>query len=175
MMTTLKAALIAAIGAFAGASASAAVIDAPVPDSLIVDFGGDEWVWASYCSPTGCTGGSFGVLDLSFQGPLGWRIPTLDEITGAVNAVGGPSGWLSLFATANCAAQYFLADAGSRNTCDSADVTGGAIFNFDSAFLGNDNVETFLTRGGAVVIPVPAALPLMLTGLAAFGFLRRRA
>lgn len=56
----------------------AAIIDAPVPVNAYITLNGGDWAWASPCSGDIC-GFGFG-LDLSFQGPLGWHIPSAAEL-----------------------------------------------------------------------------------------------
>lgn len=75
--------LAAALGA--AAVPAAAAINLPVPANAYITFGGLDWAWASPCSPTGCAGGQ-DPLDLSFQGTLGWRLPTAAELAAGPSA-----------------------------------------------------------------------------------------
>ncbi|MCG6882753.1 MAG: VPLPA-CTERM sorting domain-containing protein [Silicimonas sp.] len=175
------AACAAAVLAF-GTVAKAATIDAAVPSGFIESVGGNEWVWGSRCSPGGCSGGTLEPLDLSFQGSQGWRIPTVGEITGAINSV-GLSSWSSMFVAVGCAAKYFTSYTDS--TCSSVDINLGNIYNYAQApDAGNENLDLFLVRSldkptdpnpdQPSDVPVPASLPLLLAGVAGFGLMRRR-
>jgi len=84
----VKSALGAAVAAVSLASpATAALVNAPLPTNAFIHFGGLDWAWAS---PLPADGGGFGAgyqIDLSFQAPLGWRLPTLAELAAAPDAV----------------------------------------------------------------------------------------
>jgi hypothetical protein len=164
---TFKHALVAAgllvAGVFGSTTESRAVTLAAVPDNLIVNHSGLEWVCASPCSG-GCS-----TIDFSFQGPLGWRFateaefllhPVLDSFVDALQ----PSGY-------KCAAEYFDSD---YIHCDPSDFENGAL----TSLPNDDSWDTLLVRDqlGATAIPVPAALPLLLSGLLGLGALgvRRR-
>lgn len=158
-----------------GTGAIAATIDAPVPSSLIKNVLGSEWAWASPCDPTtGCLGTY--PFDLSFQGPLGWAIPTAPQITTAIDSVGGTASWASLFSDANCAIQYFTNDTFNtgRTDCDITDVQDGFIWNYN----GNQEIrmETFVVRTDTPPppIPLPGAFVLMLGAIGALMGLRRK-
>jgi hypothetical protein len=60
--------------------ASAALVNTSVPANAFINFNGLDWAWAF---PLPADQG----LDLSFQAPLGWRLPTLAEIGAAPDAV----------------------------------------------------------------------------------------
>ena len=61
---------------FSAATASAMPINIAVPANALIQHNGKEWAWAAPCNPILP---SCGVIDLTFQGPLGWHIPTAAE------------------------------------------------------------------------------------------------
>lgn len=73
-----KSLLFAALVAFGLAStASASIINAPVPSNAYITIGGLDWAWAN---PLPADSGTF---DLSYQSQFGWRIPTAAELLSA--------------------------------------------------------------------------------------------
>ncbi len=146
---------------FLGASSAQAIpVHAPVTSDLIVTSSGLEWVWASPCSG-GCS-----TIDFSFQGPLGWRFATSSEFL--LHPV------FAAFVDANqplgikCASKYFDT---IWTHCDARD------FSYYGAVVSQpngNNYETLLVRSSVSAVPVPAALPLLVTGLAGFAAVRRR-
>src|SRR3990170_6804097 len=76
LLILFAAMVIAAFGTFT--NARAAILDAPVPDNAYISLNGLDWAWAAPCSDVNC-GSGFG-LDLSFQGLLGWYIPSAAEL-----------------------------------------------------------------------------------------------
>jgi hypothetical protein len=81
-----RSALGAAVVAFSLASpASAALVNTPLPANAFINFGGLDWAWAYPVQAGGFS--VFPPADLSFQAPLGWRIPTLAELAAAPDAV----------------------------------------------------------------------------------------
>jgi hypothetical protein len=168
----------------AAAVPAAAAINLPVPTNAYITFGGLDWAWASPCSPTGCIGGN-DPLDLSFQGTLGWRLPTAAELLAAPTAADFvfaganiPNGGADINGTtftgspggdAACAAAYFT--PGFFNHCDYSDGNIGAVFGLPG-FPGEPSVETWVVRGG--VIPEPATWAMMIAGFGLVGAALRR-
>ena len=181
MPAFLRALFVAAalmVATVASHTASAAPLNAPVPGNAFTTYQGYEWAWAAPCS---AVDPSCGVIDLSFQAGLGWRLPTLAEaravilpdIAAFVNAF--------FYAGANasfggndfaCASAWFST---LHTHCDVNDALIGGIWNLgpNSSFPGNPLQETFVIRDIAPV-PVPAAFGMLALGLAALGALRRR-
>ena len=174
--------------AVAAAPASAALLDVPLPTNTYITFGGLDWAWASPCSPTGCITGT-DVLDLSFQGPLGWRLPTAVELlarpapidfsfAGANVPLGGASVEGTIFnggmpGDGACAAAYFR--AGFFNLCDYDDAQIGLIFGvWHDPNPNGRNVETWLVRGGNAAIPEPASWAMLIAGFGLVGAAMRR-
>lgn len=174
--------LLAATALGLAASPSLAIVNAPLPANAYISFGGLDWAWASPCSPTGCSDGN-DVLDLSYQGTLGWRLPTAAELAA------GPSPADFIFAGANvpgggasvdgtiftgapgdgaCAAAYFTLPF--YNQCNYNDALIGAIYG-NPAWAGEPNVETWVVRGE---VPEPASWAMMLIGFGVIGGVMRR-
>ena len=75
----LVAALAALLGGVAAPDARASLINTPVANNTFITLNGFDWAWAMPVPSDGY--GGFGVfIDLSVQGPLGWRVPTLAEL-----------------------------------------------------------------------------------------------
>jgi len=65
--------------ALSAGGAQAALLNAPVPSNAYITFAGLEWAWASPVAADGSLiPGS--AIDLSYQGLLGWRLPTPEEL-----------------------------------------------------------------------------------------------
>jgi hypothetical protein len=96
----------------------------------------------------------------------------------AVAAAGGSLGWADLFVVGGavaCASQWFN---NTYDHCDYDDAVSGYIYNLSGGQAPNAAEETFVLRGAVPppTVPVPAALPLLASGLAlVFGVARRRA
>ena len=177
--------LAAAMGA--AAVPAAAAINVPVPTNAYISFGGLDWAWASPCSPTGCNGDpNQNALDLSFQGTLGWRLPTAAELAMAPTAADFvfpganiPNGGADINGTtftgapggdAACAVAYFTNQF--FNWCDYNDGANGAVFGFPG-FENEPNVETWVVRNA---IPEPGTWAMLIAGFGLVGTaLRRRA
>jgi hypothetical protein len=140
-------------------AAQAVPVYAPVTNDLIVTAAGFEWVWASPCSG-GCS-----TIDFSFQGALGWRFATTAEfllrpIYAAFVDSNQPFG-------IKCASSFFDS---YYTHCDAGDFAAGFVVS-----QPNGNAyETLLVRSSVSAVPVPAALPLLLTAVAGLAAARRR-
>jgi hypothetical protein len=145
-----------------------AQINAPVPTANYITFGGFDWAWASPCPPSGGFGGTtcgFGpILDLSYQGTQGWRLPTAAELAA------GPSvtdfGTASAFA---CASAWFVP---TYTHCDYGDAAGGAVFGTPGGDVWY--AETWVIRDGSGAVPEPAAWGMLIGGFALAGAAMRR-
>ena len=150
-------------------SAEAAVIDAPVDSSEYITIDGVDWAWAGPCAPYEP---SCGVIDMSYQGPLGWAVATASQITAAITAAGGLTAWVDQFALGDiCASAYFNV---TYSHCDYSDGYRGYIFDY----LGNPDSgmfdEVFVLRGTPLPpVPVPASLPLLIGGILSLAFFAR--
>ena len=174
------------LGAQANWSPAFAVTDTPLPTNAFITFNGYDWAWASPCAPSAATDFCAAYpTDLSYQGTLGWGLPTEAEINAAVAAAGGLTGWANLFVFSGayksvggkgfqdfaCAATFFT----NLTNCDYTDVTSiGDIYNYTGpgAYGPDSYQETFALRQTAV--PLPAALPFFASGLGGLGLLRWR-
>lgn len=148
-----------ATGLFAAATPAAAIINAPVPTTNYITFGGNDWAWASPCPPSGSAGGTQcgtpNTVDFTYQATQGWRLPTAAELAA------GPT--VADFGTAGnfkCASAWF-------NTvythCDYGDAASGAVYG--SAGGGNWYDETWVIRG----VPEPTTWLLMIAGFGLVG------
>src|SRR6266852_1401736 len=73
----IAAALVLVVGCLSSAHAS--FINSPVPGNAFITEAGRDWAWAMPVPSDGS--GGFGVLvDLTFQGPLGWHVPTAADL-----------------------------------------------------------------------------------------------
>lgn len=158
-MKKLAFALVASSAALAGTPAAAAPIYAPVPTANYITFGGNDWAWAAPCAPSQP---SCGVIDLTFQGPLGWRVATAaDFATGPTAADFGTP------ASFKCASAWFST---VHTHCDYSDGAAFGIENHplnpygDSALL-----ETWVIRDGMGAIPEPSAWALLIIGFGMVG------
>ena len=72
-------------------AAHAALVNAPLPTSAYITFGGYDWAWAFPVAPDGVFGrgstSSQYFIDLSYQAQFGWRLPTAAEMLLAPDAV----------------------------------------------------------------------------------------
>lgn len=146
--------------------AQAALVNAPVDSSEYITIGGFDWAWAGPCAPEAP---SCGVIDMSFQGPLGWAVTTGSQITDIIASVGGLKSWVDLFAATDICASRFFSSLYSH--CDYNDGYAGYIFGLAGDPGANTNEEVFVVRVSAV--PVPASLPLLIGGVALLGLIGR--
>ena len=157
------------LGLFAAQSALAAPILEPVPEANYITFGGNDWAWAAPCAPSQP---SCGGIDLSFQGPLGWRLPTPEELL--AGPVAADFGTASNFA---CAAPWFSTN---YNYCNYGDGQILAIYGHPlNPYPGNTNLDTWVIRaraGGPIdgAVPEPTTWAMLLLGFGAVGFGMRR-
>ncbi len=167
----IKFAALAAIslGVAAVSAPASAAINAPVPSANYISFGSNDWAWASPCPPSGgaqgTTCGNGPLLDLSYQGTQGWRLPTAAELAA------GPSvadfGTSSAFA---CAAAWVNS---SYTHCDYGDASGGAVFGSKGG--GNWYDETWVLRSSNwSAVPEPATWAMMIAGFGLVGGAVRR-
>lgn len=191
MANRFKALMVAAgsLTVLAAASPAAAILNVPLPANTYITFGGHDWAWASPCSPAGCNFDGSNALDLSFQGGLGWRLPTLAELlagpapsdfsfAGANVPLGGSSVEGTTVSGAPgdlaCASAYF--SNGPFNLCNYGDAAVGGIYGLVNAYSGNPNVETWLIRGDPVGAgaPEPATWAILIMGFGLVGAALRR-
>jgi hypothetical protein len=162
-MKIISAAFAASLLAGVAMPSSAAVINAPVPGTHYISFGGNDWAWAMPCPATGGACGDGSALDLSFQGAQGWRLPTLAEL-----AAGPTPADFGTATNFKCASAYFS----NYSHCDYSDAVAGAIFG--SATGGNWYDDTWVIRTVNGAVPEPASWALMIGGLGLAGALMRR-
>ncbi|ARE42120.1 hypothetical protein RGUI_3979 [Rhodovulum sp. P5] len=168
-------------------AASAANIEAPLPDNAYITMGGLDWAWA-YPYNSDHSG-----FDLSYQSAYGWRLATADELLSApspsdfifdgANVPLGGTDPISgatfhvvdalLTGDAACATPYF--SSGSWNHCDWGDAPGN--LGPEGPWWGQPGAETYaelLVVRVAADIPVPAGLGLLITGLGALVGMKHR-
>ena len=168
-------------------SAQAALINTPVPTNAYITLGGLDWAWAMPVPSDGS--GGFGVfIDLSVQGPLGWRVPTAAELALAplatqflfaganvpFNGVDPISGASFAATNANytgdgaCAAPYFN---NTYSHCDWQDGLGQPLGPWFGLAGAPSFADSLAVRNA---VPEPASLLLLGLGLAGLALARRR-
>lgn len=166
------------------APASAAYLDAPVPDNATVVFNNLQWAWASPLAE--------GTVDLSYQSQFGWRLPTAEELALA------PTGLQFIYAGANTpfggsdpisgaswaytngqtgfganAVPYFNNSFHHADFCNAPG--SGCGFNNEPAWnVGASHAESLVVRAISGAVPEPATWGMMLLGFAAVGAAMRR-
>ena len=145
--------------AVTGAANAGHLAGTDVPDALLVDRNGNEWAWASPCSPVDPSCGGVLVMHHGFVNAT--AADFLADFTGFQDlhaAFGGG---------ATCASPYFNS---GHDHCDGINVFGGntAVWNAPAGWGPNAlaaHSEAFVLR--AAVVPEPSGLAL--AGLALFG------
>jgi hypothetical protein len=181
--------IIAAPGALA-----APLVEAPLPSNAYITKNGYEWAWIFAVAADGSYGGL--VPDFSYQAPLGWRLPTTEEMTLAPTATeflfaganvplgtGDPiSGAYFAYPTPTlngsgaCAAAYFVNEA-FENHCDWANAPGSAPGNTDTEehpWWGQPGAVSYSESLAIRAVPEPVTLMLLTVGLAGLGFSARK-
>jgi hypothetical protein len=165
MKATLASLASLALGLTVYAAPAQAISNTPVPVANYITFSGNDWAWASPCPPSGGVPGTIcgtgDVVDFTYQGTQGWRLPTAAELLAGptVADFGSPS----LF---KCASAWFT----NYGHCDYGDAAGGAVYGAPGG--GNWYDETWVIRDGAV--PEPASWALMIVGFGLVGAALRR-
>lgn len=179
---------------FSYQSAVAALVDIPLPDgAFIANYSGSglDVAWAGPCA---IASPSCGVADLSFQGPLGWRLASAAEaaflganllasdfvFAGANVPLGGFSANGANFAfgspggAAACASPFF---SNQYKHCDWGNAPGsGGVGTVPWSFgqAGESVIaEGILVRNAGVAVSEPASLAVLGLGLLALGGIRR--
>ena len=153
--------------AASGAASAGHLAGTDVPDGLLVDRNGNEWAWASPCSPVSPSCGGVLVMHHGFVNAT--AADFLADFTGfkdLFDAFGGG---------AMCASPYFNS---GHDHCDPINVFGGntAVWNAPAAWGANalaSHSEAFVLR--ANVVPEPSGIALVALALLGLGMSRRKA
>lgn len=151
----MKSYILAALAAVFAAAPAYAIQNVPVPTSNYIVFGGNDWAWASPCSPGGCWAGA--EIDMSYQSTQGWRIATTADLAT------GPqqSDFLRPDGSLICASNWFT----MFNHCD----YGDPVWNQGQPG-GVSWAETWTVRDG---VPEPAGWAMMILGFGLVGVATR--
>ncbi len=173
-----------------GGQANAALLNAPVPANATITFDGLQWAWGGACP---YSGGCYATGDLSYQGPLGWSLPSAGDLALVAAYDSADSGAF---------ANLFLNNPGGNVPAGGTDPVSGAFFTdggdanvgscaspyFDTAAawcdaddgLSGDWAGLPTSDGFAEQLYVRSAVPeastwaMMLIGFAGVGFIARR-
>ncbi|MEP6591547.1 MAG: PEP-CTERM sorting domain-containing protein [Gemmatimonadota bacterium] len=159
-----------------------------LPTGSYITFGGLDWAWAN---PLPADAGYF---TLAGQSGFGWRLPTAAEMLGAPSATqflfpggnvpyGGsdPSSGATFQATnpaydgaesaGACATPWF---SNAYSHCDWQDGNGQTYGPWAGLDGANSFADQLVVRGQGDVVPEPATMTLLATGLAGMAAARRR-
>jgi hypothetical protein len=107
-----------------------AQINSPVPGNAFIVYGGLDWAWGGPCP---YSGGCFATGDLTYQGTLGWRLPSAAELA-IVDALDGSVAGSPQAATF---ANLFLNNPGGNVPPYGTDPVSGAFFPSGSPTAGS--------------------------------------
>lgn len=197
LLKILAISMIAATGTVG--AAEAALLNAPVPANATMTFDGLQWAWGGPCP---YSGGCFATGDLSFQGPLGWSLPTASDmaLVDALDA-SNASAFADLFAYAGANVPYlgfdpvsgaYDAQAGSDGLPATNLACASPYFDTAAGWCDGIDGDSGMWAGSAraidagysfyadqlyvrsATVPEPITLSLLGVGLAGAAALRRR-
>ena len=172
-------------------SASAVIINSPVPTNAYISQSGLDWAWAFPCPAAGGFCGDGSAIDLTYQSTQGWRLPTALELAIAplatdflfaganvpFNGSDGVSGATFAFTNGNytgdgaCATPYFT---NSYLHCDWGQGNGQPFGPWSGSPGASGSAEQLVVRQ----VPEPSTVALIglaLLSVFSFGMMRRRA